>query len=239
MSRLNKINAGQLILGDILLFFMIALLALLSLAFFKLFSFFYTPGFIFQLVFLFFALYFSLCFMALAIPKVQPGHYELSDPKVRLWFIGFVFGRIWHFPVFMYPIFNSLLLRTLFLRCLGCRAPLNSAISSDLSIYDPHLVEIGQNVVIGMKSTIVPHYIVHGKLYLGKVSIGEGSLVGAGASIIAGSTIGKNVKINGGCTLLPDSQLPDGVNLKSFGVISKSDQFSENQNIEAYYQSKI
>lgn len=239
MSNLNQIKTSQLLLGDLLLVVMIGILAFFFFCLITLLTLLFPFNWWTGPLLVCSALYFSLCLLALLIPKVAPGTYELNDPKVRLWFLGFVFGRIWHFPLILYPIFNSLLLRTLFLRCLGCKAPLNSAISSDLSIYDPHLVKIGGNVVIGMKSLIVPHYIVHGKLYLGEVIIGEGSLVGAGAEIVAGAKIGKNVKINGRCTLMPDSVLPDGMTLKSFSIVSKADDFVENQKVEAYHRTKL
>lgn len=233
----NKIKTSQLLLGDLILLLMISLLIALTFMIQEVLFFWIFTNF--KWVGLILSFYLALCFLALIIPKVGPGVYDLKSPQVNQWFLNFIFARIWHFPLIQYPIFNSVILRTVFLKCLGCKVSFNSALSSDAGIYDPHLIEIQEDVVVGMKSILIPHYIVKGKLCLGKVIIKKGTLLGAGSEVGPGSTIEDNCKIDVRCTIMPGTTVPAGCKIKAFSIVSKNDNLTPGQIVQAYHRTEI
>lgn len=78
------------------------------------------------------------------------------------------------------------------------------------SVLDPHfpqLVSVGRNVLIGMDSRITTHEISKNKLMLGRVSIGDDTIIGAFSIIKPGITIGSDVEIGMGSVVFSD--VPD------------------------------
>jgi len=183
--------------------------------------------------------YILLCLLALSIPKVIPGSYSLSSNETKKWFIGFIFSRIWHYPFIQYPIFNSVILRTLFLKSLGCKIPFSCAMSSDISIYDPHLIEIGESSIIGMKSTFIPHYIAKNQLVLGEIKIGKNTLIGAASEIGANVTIEDLVRLDIKVTCFPGTIIPSKAHIKPYCILDSSIPIESEQVIPPFTQSKL
>lgn len=71
----------------------------------------------------------------------------------------------------------------------------------------PNLVEIGDNVLIGMDTRISTHEISRNQLTLGRVSIGENTVIGAFSTIKCGVKIGSNAEIAMGSVVSRD--VPD------------------------------
>lgn len=72
----------------------------------------------------------------------------------------------------------------------------------------PNLVEIGENVLIGMDTRISSHEISQNRLTLGRAGIGDNTVIGAYTIIKCGVRIGKNVEIAMGSVVSKD--VPDG-----------------------------
>jgi acetyltransferase-like isoleucine patch superfamily enzyme len=56
----------------------------------------------------------------------------------------------------------------------------------------PELLTIGDEVLFGNGTVISCHQLIDGELYVGPVSIGENTLIGAGTFILPGVSVGKN-----------------------------------------------
>ena len=86
----------------------------------------------------------------------------------------------------------------------GMRVGKNSHLYSDATIDHiyPHLISIGDNVVISTNVTILTHdastNVVGAGTKLGRVSIGNNVWIGSGAVILPGVTIGDNTVIGAG-----------------------------------------
>ncbi len=65
--------------------------------------------------------------------------------------------------------------------------------------------DFGYPLAIGNDCTIGHMAILHG------CSVGEGSLVGMGATVLNGAVIGKGVLVGAGCLITEGKEIPDGV----------------------------
>jgi len=92
-------------------------------------------------------------------------------------------------------------------RVFGPRS--RSAYVTDPAILDPHLVEVGRNVVIGFGTTIAAHYqerdcvhlrrtvieddvLIGGHAAMAGVHLKRGAVIGAGSILLPGSVVGEN-----------------------------------------------
>ncbi len=92
-------------------------------------------------------------------------------------------------------------------RVFGPRS--RSASVTEPTILDPHLVEVGRNVVIGFGTTIAAHYQEHDRVHLRRtiieddvligghaalsgVHVKRGAVIGAGSIVLPGSVVGEN-----------------------------------------------
>jgi acetyltransferase-like isoleucine patch superfamily enzyme len=66
---------------------------------------------------------------------------------------------------------------------------------SNLDVFFPELIEIGDNVTIGAYTTILTHEFVNGHYRKGKVKIGSGVLMGAMTLVLPGVEVGDCSKI--------------------------------------------
>jgi acetyltransferase-like isoleucine patch superfamily enzyme len=73
---------------------------------------------------------------------------------------------------------------------LGSKIYLSS--SNVIDPYFPELVDIGDNVILGMGASIFCHEFIDGSLYVGKVKIGKNCLVGFGSIVLPGTQMGDN-----------------------------------------------
>ncbi|MFX0188022.1 MAG: acyltransferase [Candidatus Hodarchaeota archaeon] len=73
---------------------------------------------------------------------------------------------------------------------LGSKVYLSS--SNVVDPYFPELVDIGDNVVMGMGASIFCHECIDGELYVGEVKIGKNCLIGFGSIVLPGTQMGDN-----------------------------------------------
>jgi acetyltransferase-like isoleucine patch superfamily enzyme len=90
---------------------------------------------------------------------------------------------------------------------LGAKIGKNAAIYCRL--WDPDLMEIGDNSILGTGCIIGPHAISQGVLYRKKITIGKNATIGAGTIILPGVTIEDNVIIASN-SVIPSDQLVKG-----------------------------
>ena len=86
-------------------------------------------------------------------------------------------------------------LKVFFIRLHGGKVGKNVKICHGVRIFNPYLVEIGDNVVIGMFAVISAHIEEKGVYTLKKVRIGNNVLIGGGSWILPGVVIDDDVMI--------------------------------------------
>ena len=88
-------------------------------------------------------------------------------------------------------------MKCLIYRCIGVRIGKGVFISPDvvIDVHFPHLIEIQDYVVLGYGSRIFAHEFSDTTYTVGRVVIGEGTVVGAFATLRGGVTIGKDVTV--------------------------------------------
>lgn len=82
----------------------------------------------------------------------------------------------------------------MYLRITGAKIG-RGAFLNTKDFYDPYLLEIGDNVVIGGDATLTCHLFEGGRLHLGKIILGNATAVGAHAYLTPGTATGVNSKI--------------------------------------------
>ena len=70
-------------------------------------------------------------------------------------------------------------------------------------VWDPDLIEIGENTLIGTNTIVSGHHIRIGKLYRKRIVIGKNVTIGADAVIAPGVTVGDNTVVAVGSTIPP------------------------------------
>jgi acetyltransferase-like isoleucine patch superfamily enzyme len=105
----------------------------------------------------------------------------------------------------------SLRLKNAFYRSIGIKIGKNVSIGLEATfdIFFPELIEIGDNSVIGYKSTLLCHEFLVDRWSKGGVKIGKNVLIGANSTILAGVSIGDNSTISA-CSLV-NKEMPEGV----------------------------
>ena len=94
-------------------------------------------------------------------------------------------------------------------RLAGCKIGKNVNINS-VTINDPSLVELGDNVVIGGRATLDGHPVEKGNLVLEKIIVGKNSTVGGATMVGPGARIGENSILGNRAVLAKRKVVPDG-----------------------------
>ncbi|WP_242685745.1 acyltransferase [Staphylococcus simiae] len=76
-----------------------------------------------------------------------------------------------------------------------------------IDIFYPELISIGDNTVVGYRTTILTHEALVNEFRYGPVTIGSNTLIGAHCIILPGIRIGNNVTIAAGSVVTKD--VPD------------------------------
>lgn len=102
-------------------------------------------------------------------------------------------------------------LKVPFLRMLGMKIGKNVFISPGV-ILDPlypSLIELEDDVLLGMGSHVLTHEHTATGFRIGKVRICQGAVIGAWATVRAGVTVGRKVTV--GCNSFVNKDVPDGL----------------------------
>lgn len=147
-------------------------------------------------------------FKRLFFIKIQEGTYKIGTFGAYLWafvnslvtFVRFA-GNLELFRVT--PLLN------LYYKGMGAKIGRDVIINSVI-VYDPDLLEIGDNVVIGGDVVLMAHSGEGKYLHIRKVKIGNGASIGQSSTILCGAEIGEGA-IVGAMSLVPkDCKIPPG-----------------------------
>jgi acetyltransferase-like isoleucine patch superfamily enzyme len=104
----------------------------------------------------------------------------------------------------------SLQLKIAAMRLMGVKVggKVSMALNATVDIFNPELITIGDNTIIGYNATILAHEYLIDKKRTGPVVIGKDVLIGANATVLAGVTIGDGACVSA-CSLV-NEDVPAG-----------------------------
>ena len=118
-----------------------------------------------------------------------------------------------------------------YFRLIGVKMGKNVFINS-IKIFDPYLLELGDNVVVGGFAQITCHIFEGDRLILGKVSVGSNTLICAESFIMPGVAIGNRCSIGVCSYVRKNSKIPDntitmampGISPKKIAMMIKNNE---------------
>lgn len=177
---------------------------------------------------------FRLFFLVLAKAQLRPveeGYFEADfrNRNVRNWLINISLVDAVKYFVGNPPLGQTFLRPPLY-RLLG--AKLGKGTSLD-DVTDPYLLEMEDGAVAGGHSFIITHISRNGGLYLKKVKIGRGALIGTRSTIMPGVEIGEGAVVAANSLVTMDTKIPpytlwSGIPAKQVKTL-KPNQPSKNQ----------
>lgn len=136
----------------------------------------------------------------------KPGKYKTTSATFARWLIYSGLHVILLNMVL--PYVSGTVWAKVFYRILGARIGKNVFINT-AGLHDAYLLELGDNVVIGGGSNISCHIFEGNELYLGKIKIGNNTLISADTYIMPGATIGDKCNIGLKATVRKNKTIPD------------------------------
>ena len=140
--------------------------------------------------------------------KVDEGEYELSINDWNFFKYSLYFA-LYRPSLKLIGIFPLLPLRLRFLKLVGLKIGKTSILTGTELIYDPYMVEIGEQTLIGGWTHISGH-VGEKKLIVKKVKIGNNCLIGGKSTILSGVVIEDDVTLGLNSIVLKDKILKKG-----------------------------
>lgn len=141
----------------------------------------------------------------LKIRPFQLGEFDMDHPNFIYWKLRVMTMDVGRFVL---APFTLLALRPLFAKLYGAKIGKNVAIGGWLE--DPPLVTFGDSVVIGTAACIFGSMTMNGKIFFGRVTIGNGVTIGANSVVMPDVEIGNHVLLAIGSVVLPGTRIPAG-----------------------------
>lgn len=207
------VRLGANLLGDnLLLFFVFVLICFLAFYVFLIFST-LVVGFTERLLTLGF----------------KPGAYQVGSPVFFRWLV-YSGLHLWTVNIVL-PFLRGNNWIKIYLRAAGAKVGKEVFVNSK-DIYDPYLLEIGDNVLIGGEAFLNCHLYENGCLYLGKIILADGVTVGGGAYLTPGTIAGKDSKIGMYTYLFRNTNIqneetvmtPPGMNVKQIAKLTRKER---------------
>jgi len=150
----------------------------------------------------------SALFIRLLHLRYEEGDYgsTIKDKTA----VKFIVSYALYFPTYKLLDFFSLSpIKVLFLKMIGCKIGKNVVLGGDEWIFDPYVIEIGDNTTIGGRSMVVGH-VGEGHLIIKKIKIGSNCLIGGDCFIMPGAIIEDNVVVGAKSLVLKNQILEKG-----------------------------
>jgi len=142
----------------------------------------------------------------------KPGAYPPGSPVFFRWLI-YSGLHLWLVNLVL-PFLRGNNWIKIYLRVAGAKVGKESFINTK-DIFDAYLLEIGDEVLIGGEAFLNCHLFEHGHLNLDKITIGDGSTIGANAYLTPGTRVGKNSAVGMYTYLRRNTEIGDGETLIS------------------------
>ena len=166
-----------------------------------------------SLAFTYLILIFSMMISSAFFIRVLHLRYEEGDYGSTIkdkTAVKFIVSYALYFPTYKLLDFLSLSpIKILFLKMIGCKIGKNVVLGGDEWIFDPYVIEIGDNTTIGGRSLITGH-VGEGHLIIKKIKIGSNCLIGGDCFIMPGVIIEDNVVLGAKSLVLKNQILEKG-----------------------------
>jgi carbonic anhydrase/acetyltransferase-like protein (isoleucine patch superfamily) len=159
------------------------------------------------------ALIAMIALLTAALPRLREGVHPMMRGHFFVWVARSLLRRLLFFGPLKELLFNSSILRFLALRALGARVAFSANMSNDVTLLDPALLVVGPGATIGARALVAGHFVKGGRLVLGRVEIGKGSLVSADVVLGPGVRIGEKVTIEARAALSMNVKVEDGAHI--------------------------
>jgi acetyltransferase-like isoleucine patch superfamily enzyme len=158
---------------------------------------------LFSFAFSYFIFGITLMFVAALVVRVfrirlMPGTYKIGGKESLIWLLNAGFISLVRF---LFLPFTRSSINVFFYKLLGAKIGKNVIINTTC-VYDVHLLEIGDNTVIGGDAAIIGHSAEGDKLIIAPVKIGKNVSIGQYATVLPGAII-EDGAIIGAMSLVP------------------------------------
>ena len=140
----------------------------------------------------------------------KPGAYPPGSPVFFRWLV-YAGLHLWLVNLVL-PFLRGNNWIKIYLRVAGAKVGKETFINTK-DIYDPYLLEIGDEVLIGGEAFLNCHLFEHGHLNLDKIIIDDNATIGANAYLTPGTRIGKNSAVGMYTYLRRNTEVADGETL--------------------------
>jgi len=142
----------------------------------------------------------------------KPGAYPPGSPVFFRWLV-YAGLHLWLVNIVL-PFLRGNNWIKIYLRVAGAKVGKQSFINTK-DIYDPYLLEIGQETLIGGEAFLNCHLFEHGHLNLDRIIIGDNATIGANAYLTPGTIVGNNSAVGMYTYLRRKTEIHDGETLMS------------------------
>ncbi len=182
----------------------------------------FVSFFIFQTIFTLIA----LKILRLFLPMEEGIYSYQTHPLECFGWNLYGFLCITHLNLFYDKILLPITYRKGFYQLMGAQVG-DGIIPISGQLLDPHLITLGSNSHIGEDAMLTPHAVTSdNKLYIGKIIIGENAMIGAKSTIMPGVKIGNGAMVNAMSlvtmnTVIADNEIWGGIPARKLKVIEK------------------
>ena len=138
---------------------------------------------------------------------IKPGAYPIGSPIFFRWLV-YSGLHLWQVNLVL-PFLRGNNWIKIYLKIAGAKIGTQSFINTS-EIYDPYLLEIGREVLVGGEAFLNCHLYENGFLNLGKITIGDYSTIGAEAYLTPGTVIGTKSAVGIHTYLRRNTEIKDG-----------------------------
>jgi len=162
----------------------------------------WVAGFIFLLL-----LVITRCLFFTSLPT---GYIELESKEGQRWFLAAMLPGILYGSPFRHKTFGFSWIAPLFFRGMGARMSDSTFLGQETIIRDPWYLEMGEHVATGSRVLFIGHTDHDKKFLLAKIIIGNHVVIGAQSTILPDVHIGNHVTIGAGSVVRRGTRIPDG-----------------------------
>ena len=142
-------------------------------------------------------------------PVTTTGILRIDTAEGKRWFASAMLVAMQQDGLFRSMTGGLSLIGPWFFRGMGAVMPSSTLPAGGVGIRDPYFLELGENVTIGGGAFILGHLGNGKEIILGRVSIGDGTIIGGRSTIFPDVCIGKNVRIGVGAVVTRGTVIPD------------------------------
>lgn len=144
------------------------------------------------------------------IGPLVTGNIPVESKDGQKWFLSVMLIAILYRSPFHSMVVGISLFTSWFFRGMGACMPEGTFLGLDTVIKDPWFLEMGKQVSTGSGVLILGHITYDKGLFLGKVVIGDGAVIGVRSTIFPDVQIGRNARVGAGSVVTRGTRIPEG-----------------------------